>query len=155
MIPQGRWWRWLSRLTTSRRDHVHGFGAALIANLVSRGLATLTHEKVRAAASWSMSAKLGSRKPGAILSQPKIDAPPVERSSFHEGAGMTSPGSVKLIDSTLVILPEAVLVATDLIRRPLHRLVNGFPIAEIVLLSFRQWRFLMPVRLSPYRSRVC
>ncbi len=35
-------------LTTSGRDHVHGFSAALIANLVSRGLATLTHERVRA-----------------------------------------------------------------------------------------------------------
>jgi hypothetical protein len=36
----------------------------------------------------------------------------------------------------------------------LNRLGNGLRIAEVVLLAFRQGRFLLPMRPSPYRSRV-
>jgi hypothetical protein len=36
----------------------------------------------------------------------------------------------------------------------LNRLSNGLRIAEVVLLAFRQGRFLLPMRPSPYRSRV-
>jgi hypothetical protein len=37
----------------------------------------------------------------------------------------------------------------------LHRLGNRFRIAEVVLLSLVRWRFLMPMKPSPYKSRVC
>jgi hypothetical protein len=44
MIPQGRWWRWLSRLTPvaicgATLLPVHGFGVSLI-RAVNQGLAT-------------------------------------------------------------------------------------------------------------------
>src|SRR5215831_18978507 len=37
----------------------------------------------------------------------------------------------------------------------LHRLGDRLRIAEVVLLSLRQGRFLLPMKASPYRSRVC
>jgi hypothetical protein len=43
----------------------------------------------------------------------------------------------------------------ELHGRPLHRLGNRLRIAEVVLLSFARWRFLMPMKPSPYKSRVC
>ena len=39
--------------------------------------------------------------------------------------------------------------------RALYRLGDCFGVAKVVLLPLRQGRFLLPMRSSPYRSRVC